>query len=350
MHKPLLFAMLASAGLCQSLPATDTPNCFPYGSAVLPKNLSTPGVPLDEWWCPPSMAYGFQGFSYPLEVADCSDASNSFEAMSADFAQMKRDFGASIVRMYYPLCLQPTVFANALKAGVANDMAVIFQVWTDFGISDDWKTSMQAIFDVLDSPELGPIAPYVVHSIDLGSEPITDWLDGGGLHFVADLAVFKQRVNAYGIPAGISEEWDRRGDMKSADGTTLGAVGQGVKDNSDYVHAHIMPYYRTSIPISGTWSYILGEMDWINRTVGLPTMITETQWSWAENAAHHVQRPDLTVQAYTQYWRKFDDECLTFKAYRMGWFIHTWRGESAFDILYPNGTGYVIPNWRPQKC
>jgi len=127
--------MLASASFCRSLATSDNTNCFPYGSAVLPKDLSPPDVPLDEWRCPSSMAYGFQGFSYPLEVSDCSDPSNSFEAMSADFAQMKRDFGASIVRMYYPTCLQSSVFENALKAGVANDMAVIFQVWTDFGNS-----------------------------------------------------------------------------------------------------------------------------------------------------------------------------------------------------------------------
>jgi len=66
---------------------------------------------------------------------------------------------------------------------------------------------------VLDSPEFGPIAPYVVHSIDFGSEPVTDNMDGGGQQFVNDLAAFKKRVNSYGIPAGISEDWDRPGDM-----------------------------------------------------------------------------------------------------------------------------------------
>lgn len=75
------------------------------------------------------------GFSYPLEDSDCSANINSFESMNADFARMKQDFGASIVRMYYPMCLEPSVFENALKAGVANDMAIIFQVWTDFGNS-----------------------------------------------------------------------------------------------------------------------------------------------------------------------------------------------------------------------
>ena len=39
------------------------------------------------------------GFSYPLEDGDCSARSNSVAAMSADFARMKRDFNATIVRV-----------------------------------------------------------------------------------------------------------------------------------------------------------------------------------------------------------------------------------------------------------
>ncbi|OTB02441.1 glycoside hydrolase family 17 protein [Hypoxylon sp. CI-4A] len=208
-----LITLLASAGLCQSLATPRTASCFPYGSASLPKDLSPPALSREDWWCPESMAYGFQGFSYPLEDADCSAYSNSFESMNKDFAQMKQDFGATIVRMYYPVCLNASVFENALKAGVANDMAVIFQVWTDFGESDQWKQSQQAIYDVLESSEFGPIAPYVVHSTDFGSEPITDNMDGGGQQFITDLGVFRKKLNSYGIPAGISEEWDRPGDM-----------------------------------------------------------------------------------------------------------------------------------------
>ncbi|KAI0102408.1 glycoside hydrolase family 17 protein [Nemania sp. FL0031] len=351
MFRHRLFIVLAYAGLCRSFSTAD---CFPYGSAVLPKNLSIPDIPLDEWKCPPSMAYGFQGFSYPLEDPDCSAFSNSFESMNADFAQMKRDFGAKIVRLYYPLCLEASVFQNALKAGVANNMAVIFQVWTAFGQNDDWKTSQQAIYDVLESPEFGPIAPYVVHSIDFGSEPVTDGMDmirtDGGTQFLKDLASLRAKANSYGIPAGISEEWDRPGDMSSEDGTSLGPIGAGVKENSDYCHAHIMPYYRPSISLPDSWSYIQEQIEWINETVRLPMMITETQWAWARNEGHPVERPGLTVTGYTQYWENFDNACEMFKSYQVGWFIHTWRGESTFDILYPNNGSYVIPKWRPRTC
>jgi hypothetical protein len=130
-----LLVLVALLSLFPVSGKADKPStCFPYGSAKLPKDLSKPDIPLEDWWCPQSMAYGFQGFSYPLEVDNCSDPSNSFESMNKDFARMKADFGAPIVRMYYPTCLNASVFENALRAGVANDMAVIFQVWTNFGI------------------------------------------------------------------------------------------------------------------------------------------------------------------------------------------------------------------------
>ncbi|KAI0594090.1 hypothetical protein F4775DRAFT_586355 [Biscogniauxia sp. FL1348] len=346
-HK--LFMLLAYACFsCTTVIAQETPTCFPYGSASLPKDLSPPATSLKDWWCPQSMAYGFQGFSYPLETADCDDPSNQFAAMNKDFAQMKQDFGASIVRMYYPTCLSSSVFEHALEAGVANDMAVIFQVWTDFGNSDEWKQSQQAIYDVLESSKYGPIAPYVVHSADFGSEPVGDNMDGGGEQFVADLGSFKEKLNSYGIPAGISEDWNRPGILSGADGTGLAEVGAGVKANSDYVHAHIMPYYQNDIPESGTWDYIQQQLSWVLDTVQLPTMITETQWAWGTND-HNPSRGDVGVSQYTQYWEKFDQECETFKQLEVGWFLHAWYGESTFDILYDNGS-YVIPNFRPQKC
>ena len=129
------------------------------------------------------------------------------------------------------------------------------------------------------SADLGPIAPYVVHSADFGSEPVGDGMDGGGAQFVVDLGKFRQKMNSYGVKAGISEDWDRPGTMSGSNGVGLASVGQGVKENSDYVHAHIMPYYIGDITEANTWAYIQPQVTWLNTTVGLPTMITETQVS-----------------------------------------------------------------------
>ncbi len=125
-----ILAVLASVGAAN--PKAAKGSCFPYGTGKLPKDFSNPNKPLEEWWCPSSMAYGFQGFSHPLGDPDCSAPSNSFAAIDRDFARMRADFGASVVRLYYPRCASEAVFERALRAGIANDMAVIFQANTEF--------------------------------------------------------------------------------------------------------------------------------------------------------------------------------------------------------------------------
>lgn len=118
-------------------------SCFPYGTATLNQDLSPPNVPRDQWFCSLDQQYGFQGFSYPLEDDSCSSDTNSFDKMNKDFARMKKDFGASIVRLYYPMCTQSVVFENALRAGVVNNMAVIPQIW--FGWDNDVSISLLSV-------------------------------------------------------------------------------------------------------------------------------------------------------------------------------------------------------------
>ena len=134
-------AATALASLALARPAlvsrqdNSSSSCFPYGDAQLSSDYSAPNVSRDQWWCPADQQYGFQGFSYPMEESDCSAVSNGLDQISADFAQMKKDFGATIVRVYYPGCTEASVFENLLKAGVANNMAVIPQIW--FGFDGD---------------------------------------------------------------------------------------------------------------------------------------------------------------------------------------------------------------------
>jgi len=45
---------------------------------------------------------------------------------------MKKDFDASMVRVYAPECRQASVWENLLEAGVTNNMGVIVQVWWGF--------------------------------------------------------------------------------------------------------------------------------------------------------------------------------------------------------------------------
>ena len=102
-------------------------SCFPF-SGTLASDFSAPSGSRSDWWCTQSDIYGFLGFSYPLEVADCRDSSNSYESVNKDFVKMKKDFGASMVRVYAPECRQASVWENLLRAGVSNNMGIIVQV------------------------------------------------------------------------------------------------------------------------------------------------------------------------------------------------------------------------------
>lgn len=72
--------------------------------------------------------YGFLGFSYPLEVAECSDSSNGEEQMTADLKVMKETFGAMMVRVYAPECREVSVWENLVKGCIRNNMGLIVQV------------------------------------------------------------------------------------------------------------------------------------------------------------------------------------------------------------------------------
>lgn len=114
-----------------STTATGAGSCFPF-SGTLPSDLSAPPVSRSDWWCAQDNMYGFLGFSYPLEVADCSDSTNSYESINADLVRMKKDFGASMIRVYAPECREASVWENLLQAGVSNNMGIIVQVWWGF--------------------------------------------------------------------------------------------------------------------------------------------------------------------------------------------------------------------------
>ncbi|CEJ92234.1 hypothetical protein VHEMI07895 [[Torrubiella] hemipterigena] len=344
----LSLAALALPAAASTIPARDT-KCFPYNGAEIPQDLSAPNVTRADWWCPQSMAYGFQGFSYPLENGDCNAYENSVDGMDQDFKRMKEDFGATLIRMYYPGCTQPSVFINAMEAAARNNMGIILQVNTFFG-DDKWRQSQQAIYDAVYNPKTNAIAPYVVHSVEFGSEPVGDGMDGENLP--NDLGKLRSGLKGFGIPVGISEDWDRPNRMSNGDNSGLGDMGQRVKDNSDVAHIHPMPFYHDwNGQVDNAWGYIKWQTQWVVDHVGLPTMISESPWAWYDGGqgSHSNGHADLGRDQYQRYWKAFDDNCEWFKQVNVGWFIHTFKGEGEFDIVDPNG-GYIIPNWKPRKC
>lgn len=142
-----------------------------------------------------------------------------------------------------------------------------------------------------------------MHTAAFGSEPIGDQVDGGSWQFVSDLAKFQSKMNSFGIPVAVSEDWDRNGDgydMNSTTGNGVGAVGQSIKSNTDWVHAHgafflfqfrtlslvltvfmseVMPYYHPmETPlVTDALSYTQHYLHWLNTYVKQPVFISEVR-------------------------------------------------------------------------
>ncbi len=85
-------------------------------------------------------------------------------------------------------------------------------------------------------------------------------------------------MNSFGVRVAISEDWDRPGKMTTDTGLT--SLGQGIKQNSDIIHAHVMPFYHSQVTSESlAWGYISDQVHWLRNTLNMPTMITETQVS-----------------------------------------------------------------------
>lgn len=106
--------------------SASNPSCFPFGAqATLNANLQLPRVSREEWWCPQSDFYGFLGFSFPFQFTN-----EDFEisSISSHMQQMKRQFGATMIRMYIPESYTTQLWENVLEAAILNNMGVVVQV------------------------------------------------------------------------------------------------------------------------------------------------------------------------------------------------------------------------------
>jgi len=143
----------------------------------------------------------------------------------------------------------------------------------------NWKLTEASILAVLEHSKYAAIAPYVFHSAEFGTEPIGDSDDGAFngdyAPFIDDLIAFRTKMKPYGIPVGISEDWDRPGIMSGSNGVGLGPTGELILAQSDFIHAHIMPYYHNNLNESGAWGYISNQIAWYKENINLPIVISE---------------------------------------------------------------------------
>ncbi|GAA6024522.1 hypothetical protein JCM11491_006687 [Sporobolomyces phaffii] len=321
--------------------SSDT-SCFPLNPSPFPSS-GAPTQSRKDWWCEDRELYGFLGFSYPLEVVDCADASNGFEQIDKDLKRMKSEFGSTMVRPYAVSCREVSVWENLVKACVQNEMGLIVQIW--WGFAEDqtlWEKTEASIVELFESSSLAGIAPYVIHSASFGSEPIGDGVLGS--NFVSSLAKFRSKMNGFGVPVGISEDWDR-GQLNS--GGKIAGLGAEISKNTDVAHLHVMPYYHPD-------SAPLASDAWPARTnLDRPTIITQSMWSSKSGGTHGRGGHDdqANQDGFKTYWEAFSSNCAFFKEHRVGWFVHVFDDsqEPYFGMVRSDGAT-KIKGWKPERC
>jgi hypothetical protein len=96
------------------------------------------------------------------------------------------------------------------------------------------------------------------------------------------MANFRTEMHKHGIPAGISEDWDRPGLMSGplgADGLGVGlsVVGAALEPVLDFVHAHVMAYYH-NVGVAEAWNYTANQILWYKKYLPqLPLVISEVR-------------------------------------------------------------------------
>lgn len=134
------------------------------------------------------------------------------------------------------------------------------------------------LFEFLSDSPYSAIAPYVIFAAEYLNEPVgdCDMCAAGSTgdpsepaslaNLTAGMTAFRTEMNKHGIPAGISEDWDRPGLMSGPVGTNglgvgLGVVGAALEPVIDFVHAHSMAYYH-NIQIQDAWEYTSNQVLW----------------------------------------------------------------------------------------
>ncbi|KAL6803360.1 hypothetical protein GGI42DRAFT_342662 [Trichoderma sp. SZMC 28013] len=377
----LSFASLAAllsgvSGLARvSERSAPNPNCFPFGSqARLNADLQPPHVSREEWWCPQSDFYGFLGFSFPFQFTN-----EDFEvtSISSHMQQMKRQFGATMIRMYIPESYTTQLWENVLEAAILNNMGVVVQVAFPISGNDarsqlSWEKVLEStLFETLSNSKYSKIAPYVIYAAEYLNEPVGDCdmcaagSNGNAsapaslTNLTMGMSNFRKEMNKHGIPAGISEDWDRPYLMSGAPGSDglgvgLGVVGKALEPVLDFIHAHVMAYYH-NIQVDDAWTYTANQVLWYKKYLPqFPLIISEMMWATGYNVLHAggyitgFAIAEVSVADYTKFWKTVDANCAFLKEHNTAYFIHAWRQQGTLNMLQNDGS-VVIPNWKPKK-
>ncbi|PVF94619.1 hypothetical protein CPB86DRAFT_788842 [Serendipita vermifera] len=248
---------------------------------------------------------------------------------------MRSEFGARYVRMYGSCDYDDGFFDRFVTTAFQQGLGVYSTIWMDFDGSDSWRGRRERILNVIQN---NPYAPYVVRSVDLGSEALFfHLLDAGSM--ANEINYIKSVVGRFGIKVSTSEIVYAYSQIDNA---------QTVLDAEEVLHAHPLPYFDPNVTYgSGARNSVFDPADWlVQHTGGSKKIIfTQTGWPTRYNAALPGGNPATvasadSAQAYAQL---LDASCEDLKSRTpqggVGYFWHSFN-ENAMDgwgVLDENG-------------
>jgi len=312
--------------------------CFPtaHGWGYGPRH----GLPRNQWWC--STFDSFLGFTYSMEGSKCSDY--DYERFKSDFLRQKVEYNATFVRIYLFNCTEIRPWVDMVAAARDTSMALIPMIFWDWEQNDPiMYGSENAFLGVLSDPHVGPIVPYIVHSVAFGDE-----LGEQDDYWLQPMSDFKEKLARYSIPLAISDDWDR--DVYQT-GSGLTDFGKKVNDLDDLTQAHIQPYYHPDVVrnASDFWPYYQTQLNNLVTNNKHPVIVSQTMWSYNQDGRIRGEYDQYdNMENYQLWWNTFNANCATFKRLQVGWFFYVWQEEPGFNIISDEGT--PVFDWKPKFC
>ncbi|KIJ46733.1 glycoside hydrolase family 17 protein, partial [Sphaerobolus stellatus SS14] len=194
--------------------------------------------PLNEWWCDMNDEQGFMGFRISRLCMNST-------YLLRDFTRMRTEFNARYIRLYFWCDHATHFFDDVIGAAYEAGIGVYATVRFGFDGTDQWKKRRDNIIETI---KTNPLAPYVVLSIDVGSEPLFD------------VVYMQQNVHPFDIHVSISE-------MEYGFASTNGS--QAILDVADFVHADQLPFFDwDTINATYAWPSVKNATDWFYQQTG----------------------------------------------------------------------------------
>ncbi|KDQ20380.1 glycoside hydrolase family 17 protein [Botryobasidium botryosum FD-172 SS1] len=317
----ILFATAALAAVSLGTPVaivgnqvntTAASGCFPAIGFTPPSG--TPTTPVASWWCNEQDEQGFYGFSYA--VNDCPSATQ----IAKDFTRMRKDFNARYVRIY-AACDTSGFYDRIITAAYNAGIGVYAVIWFGFDGTNEWMGRRDALINTVKN---NPLARYVIRSIDVGSEPLYDWVLSPK-DLAAQVTNVKNQVGTYGVKVSISE-------MQY--GYTVQGDSKAVLNAIDAVHAHQIPFFDGDAKDGGNanaWNSVSKSTSWFVSNTASSKKIIFTQTGWPSNS--NIWKPNsasavASVASEQAFFNLLDTRCADLKAMTpkggVGWFWQIW--------------------------